>query len=187
MLISTNADILATTRKKEDYFTPSQIASAFGFHEIVEAMAVAKCGKIKLIVVGHGGVGKTALLNGIRDLQKTGRRSATQSTSTTVGIDINSQQIRFHKEVDVQIWDFAGQLEYLPYHSIFLSRSRAIYVIVIALTMSLEPQLRFWAEYIGSVVDLEDKFSTAKVLVVGSKGDLLALSALATAKESLKQ
>lgn len=78
----------------------------------------------KLLIVGHGGVGKTRLMHGlIKEKPKT--------LKTTEGIEIRHWPISTTtiKDFRVNIWDFGGQEIYHSTHQFFLTK-RSLYLFV---------------------------------------------------------
>lgn len=82
--------------------------------------------EIKMLLLGEGTVGKTALVNRlIFDKYET--------TEKTEGIDIHKWPVEIKKNCDVQInvWDFAGQEITHATHQFFLTK-RSLYLLVLA-------------------------------------------------------
>jgi energy-coupling factor transporter ATP-binding protein EcfA2 len=75
---------------------------------------------IKLVVLGHGRIGKTTLLSSLEDILKpnSNNNHKQHEISSTVGIDCKSLDIAGG---EVVVWDFAGQMEYAATHQFFLS------------------------------------------------------------------
>ena len=83
-------------------------------------------GEIKMLRLGEGEVGKTALVNRlVFDEYKT--------TSKTEGIDIHKWdvEIQNNNNIQINIWDFAGQEITHATHQFFLTR-RSLYLLVLA-------------------------------------------------------
>jgi len=80
----------------------------------------------KLLVVGEGGVGKTALLRSLRG------EPFDHTLETTHGIQIRSLELAHPTEADVTMelnaWDFGGQEIYHATHQFFLT-SRSLFVL----------------------------------------------------------
>eukprot|EP00026_Physarum_polycephalum_P000783 Phypoly_transcript_00784.p1 GENE.Phypoly_transcript_00784~~Phypoly_transcript_00784.p1 ORF type:complete len:1126 (+),score=166.43 Phypoly_transcript_00784:12-3389(+) len=117
------------------------------------------CCKIKLMVVGQENVGKTTLLQALRNTTKMmGDHSIPLSTD---GIDIATWKVKLDKvtkkKIEFSCWDFAGQEIYYNTHQFFLSKS-AIYILVWNIARPETARLDFWLESIegsgGGVVAL---------------------------------
>lgn len=113
------------------------------------------CTQIKLMVVGQENVGKTTLLQALRNTSKTiGDHSTPLSTD---GIDIATWKVKLDKgdkqenkkakKIEFSCWDFAGQEVYYNTHQFFLSKS-AIYVLVWNMARPDNARLDFWLESI---------------------------------------
>jgi hypothetical protein len=79
---------------------------------------------LKLIILGHGEVGKTTLLKAIQHEKKSWFKKiknagkVKQSPERTIGIDQSTLTL---KDGEISVWDFGGQLEYAVTHQFFLS------------------------------------------------------------------
>ena len=102
----------------------------------------------KLLLVGEGGVGKTSLLRALRgegfDFQE----------STTHGIEIGSLALSHPTEPKVRMqlntWDFGGQVIYHATHQFFLT-NRSLYVVVWNTRTGFEQgKLYYWLDTIQS-------------------------------------
>ncbi|NCP88560.1 hypothetical protein GW829_14460, partial [bacterium] len=115
----------------------------------------------KLILVGEGEVGKTCLLNALRD------EPFVEGLSTTHGIEIKSFQLinpDAQTEITLNGWDFGGQRVYRPTHQLFFS-APAVYLVVWKPREG--PQQGFVKEWIKLVKHREPD---AKILVVATHG-----------------
>jgi hypothetical protein len=102
----------------------------------------------KLLLVGEGGVGKTSLLRALRgegfDFQE----------STTHGIEIGSLALPHPDEANVKMqlntWDFGGQVIYHATHQFFLT-NRSLYIVVWNARTGFEQgKLYYWLDTIQS-------------------------------------
>ncbi|MGH9840505.1 MAG: COR domain-containing protein [Blastocatellia bacterium] len=100
----------------------------------------------KLLLVGEGGVGKTSLLRALRgegfDFQE----------STTHGIEIGSLGLQHPTESKVKLqlntWDFGGQVIYHATHQFFLT-NRSLYIVVWNTRTGFEQgKLYYWLDTI---------------------------------------
>lgn len=127
----------------------------------------ASGGKVKIILVGAGGVGKTSILLQFSD----GLFSADRPP--TIGVDFKSQDIKvgtppFAKTVKLELWDTAGQERFRSVISSFFRDADGV-LLVFDLT---EPQslssLDSWLVEVRKHAS-----STVEVLMVGNKSDLV--------------
>ncbi|CAG9138602.1 unnamed protein product [Plutella xylostella] len=109
-----------------------------------EARPYSTC---KLMIVGLQGIGKTSLLECLRQesaivhrrkptehwAKRMGNKAARRGNMSTVGVDIGTwiyEKSRSNRPpVTFRTWDFGGQQEYYATHQYFLSR-RSIYLVV---------------------------------------------------------
>lgn len=152
--------------------------------------------RMKLMLVGIQGIGKTSLLEQMR--QESGsvsRRRAPEHwtkrmghsarnnlrnqrgvTLSTVGVDIHDwiyckramrNQTNFGP-VSFSTWDFGGQQEFYATHRYFLSR-RSIYLVVWRLTDGIEGiiEIQQW------LVNIQSRAPSSPVIIVGTHEDLV--------------
>ncbi|KAL0808287.1 hypothetical protein ABMA28_012782 [Loxostege sticticalis] len=102
---------------------------------------------IKLMLVGLQGIGKTSLLECLRQesaihhrrkptdhwAKRMGNKTPRRGNISTVGVDIGTWVYEKHRStrgpVTFRTWDFGGQQEYYATHQYFLSR-RSLYLVV---------------------------------------------------------
>lgn len=114
----------------------------------------------KLILVGEGEVGKSSLLDALRDQPWTEHAS-------THGVQIEPVKV-IHpiigKEITLNAWDFGGQRVYRPTHQLFFS-DPAVFLVVWKPREG--PQQGFVKEWIRLVIHREPN---AKIIVVATHG-----------------
>ena len=114
--------------------------------------------RVKLLVCGAAGVGKTELIDSLkcRLLQSLFRKRSPSSLTQmilkrTYGMAV--QQITIPNAGNFSVWDFSGMQEYYVTHEHFLKIQNSIALVVFSLRDSLEKQLaqvRFWLAMIKS-------------------------------------
>ncbi len=105
----------------------------------------------KMLLVGQGGVGKTALAR-----QLLHNLPPDSAQGKTEGVDIQKWSVTpatAAEPITLNLWDFGGQGVYQATHQFFFT-SRSLYLIVInARTGEKESRLRHWLKLVGSLSD----------------------------------
>ena len=124
--------------------------------------------RIKLLLLGHGRSGKTTLVQALK-LQLGGgggvggdralHESQLLGMQSTMGVAITApRDFPLHRDIRFQVYDFAGQLEYLTAHQYFLSTTNAVYLLVVNVSLSRDElcaQLDHWAKYVRELLDAD--------------------------------
>ncbi|KAF2362731.1 Ankyrin repeat [Trinorchestia longiramus] len=164
--------------------------------------------RMKLMVVGVAGIGKTSLLEQLRQegtgsyrkkpvehwAARMGNRNISTRTSrggnmSTVGVDIGDwtyeKKVRGHSShgpVVFRTWDFGGQKEYYATHQYFLSK-RSLYLVVWKITDGERAidQILQW------LVNIQARAPNSAVLIVGTHYDLVRQKFPPSWSEDLQQ
>lgn len=162
--------------------------------------------RMKLMIVGVQGIGKTSLLEQLRHeggfsksssddwARRMGNQTSTPSRKniSTVGVDIgdwtcerrggNSRNSSSRGPVTFRTWDFGGQREYYATHQYFLSK-RSLYLVVWRI---LDGQ-RGISEILQWLVNIQARAPNSPVLIVGTHYDLVHERIPAQKSEQLQQ
>ncbi|XP_053678911.1 leucine-rich repeat serine/threonine-protein kinase 1 [Anopheles nili] len=163
--------------------------------------------RMKLMVVGVQGIGKTSLLEQLRSegssrgkkpvdhwAKRMGHRNINQKTSrginmSTVGVDIGDwvceKKIRgqsHHGPVVFRTWDFGGQREYYATHQYFLSK-RSLYLVL----WRIIDGRRGLAEVLQWLGNIQARAPNSPVIIVGTHYDAVGETLPARKAEELQQ
>lgn len=164
--------------------------------------------RMKLMIVGVEGIGKTSLLDQLRQegtgtyrkkppehwAKRMGNKNINQKTSkgisiSTVGVDVGDwvyeKKVRGQSSygpVIFRTWDFGGQKEYYATHQYFLSK-RSIYLVVWRITDGE----RGANTILQWLVNIQARAPNAPVLIVGTHYDLVKERCPPSYSEELQQ
>lgn len=140
--------------------------------------------RIKLLVYGASGVGKTELVESLkcRFLQSLFRRRSSTSdvnwetSRQTHGIAI--QQATIPNSREFSIWDFSGLKDYYLIHERFMNARNSIFIVIFSLRDPIEKQIaqvKFWLSVIKAKLTLSVE-TKPHVVLVASFADYLRQS-----------
>lgn len=142
------------------------------FFEGVLKHGAVKNTDLKVLVVGLSEAGKTSLINGITS----GHSALVRQGDRTVGIEQKKWSFPRNngddssQDVNLLLYDFAGQQEYYITHHIFLTE-RALYVLAFDLSKyssaTFHDQINFW------MTSIQERVPGSKVMLVGTHADKL--------------
>ena len=123
--------------------------------------------KYKVVLAGEGAVGKTTLIN----------RFVTGSFSTdykaTIGVQIFSKKLFIKgQEINLQIWDIAGQTLFRKFRSRFFANASAALLVFDLTVPSSLYHLHNWINDIKQVTD------QIPFVLIGNKNDLINLQSI---------
>ena len=141
----------------EDYKNPAAI---IGYWQKLKQGERKPLNEAKVILIGHGAVGKTSLVRQLID------RDFNPDENKTEGIDIRHWQIAARKEtVKLRVWDFGGQEIMHATHQFFLTE-RSLYLLVLnARKDEGNNDVEYWLKIIESFG------KDAPVLIIANKSD----------------
>ncbi|XP_024943937.1 leucine-rich repeat serine/threonine-protein kinase 1 isoform X2 [Cephus cinctus] len=151
--------------------------------------------RMKLMIVGIQGIGKTSLLEQLRQegevpnkkkasehwAKRMGNKNINSKTArgttiSTVGVDIGDwlyeKKVRGqspHGSVYFRTWDFGGQKEYYATHQYFLSK-RSLYLVVWRITDGFKGV----SEIFQWLVNIQSRAPNSPVIIVGTHYDMSA-------------
>ncbi|KRZ25882.1 Leucine-rich repeat serine/threonine-protein kinase 1 [Trichinella pseudospiralis] len=149
--------------------------------------------RLKLMVVGVQGIGKTSLLEQLRaegigprrpaqegwarrmGNKTVGSKTASGINISTVGVDVNEwtyqpkrQKGRQRPPITFRTWDFGGQREYYATHQYFLSK-RSIYLVV----WKVSDGEAGIAEFTQWLINIQARAPNSPVIIVGTHVDAI--------------
>ena len=139
--------------------------------------------RARAIFLGHGGAGKTSIINCLNGGERTQEGQMTKGVSTTTleldrkcptlaevsdQADVKSQIIASgEEETAIHFWDFGGQVMAHGTHQFFL-RSGCLYIIVLDSRYSDQAtsQVEYWLEYVRAFAS-----EVTPVMIVANKAE----------------
>ena len=130
--------------------------------EEVNSSDVKEDYKLKVVVVGDSGVGKTNLIK--RFITNT----FSENSKATVGVEFISKSYRINKQVfKIEIWDTAGQERYKSITAAYYKGAKGALIVYDTTQKSSYENIDKW------MVEIKDKASKdMKLMIVGNKTDL---------------
>ncbi|MFX1516858.1 MAG: Rab family GTPase [Promethearchaeota archaeon] len=123
--------------------------------------------KFKIILAGDGAVGKTSLINRFVTGSFTGDYKA------TIGVAISSKQvITDNHEVNLQIWDIAGQTLFRQFRKKFYSKAKGSLLVFDLTVPSSLDNLHSWID------DIQEITGEIPFVLIGNKADLAGIRAV---------
>ena len=118
--------------------------------------------KLKILVVGESGVGKTNLIRRFTN------DVFTKDTKATVGVEFICKTYKVNKDIiKLEIWDTAGQERYKSITSAYYKGSKGVLIVYDITNMETFEKIEQW---LGEVK--EKAGNEIKVILVGNKLDL---------------
>jgi small GTP-binding protein len=141
--------------------SPNDIPSYLDSHLLdLHSRSLKPLNEAKVILIGHGAVGKTSLVSQLID------RNFKSDETKTEGIDIRHWQIAAREgTVKLRVWDFGGQEIMHATHQFFLTE-RSLYLLVLnARKDEGNNDVEYWLKIIESFG------KDAPVLIIANKSD----------------
>ncbi|GAM18438.1 hypothetical protein SAMD00019534_016130 [Acytostelium subglobosum LB1] len=135
-----------------------------------------QCYRMKLMIVGQENVGKTSLLKALRDKKRKLPPGPNISTDGIVidnwvfpgmfeELDENNRLVKKKQDINLSVWDFAGQEIYYTTHQFFLSE-RSVYLVAWNVILQEEDsRVEFWLQSITT------RTKDAPIIIVGTHLD----------------
>jgi len=119
--------------------------------------------EIKLVLVGRGAAGKTTVAHRLI------RNSFKRGSKETQGVDISRWPLRCEKrDIDVNVWDFAGQVVTHSTHQFFLSESSVYLLVLTGREDNQKADADYWLRLIRAFAT-DDAGKTSPVIVLLNK------------------
>ena len=130
--------------------------------EEVNSNEVKEDYKLKVVVVGDSGVGKTNLIK--RFITNT----FTQNSKATVGVEFMSKSYRINQQVfKIEIWDTAGQERYKSITAAYYKGAKGALVVYDTTSKASFENIDKWMAEIK-----EKSTKELKIMIIGNKTDL---------------
>lgn len=120
---------------------------------------------VKVVVIGDGTVGKTALLMNYVD----GVKAENASTIATIGVDFKNKILKIDgKSVKLQIWDTAGQERFRTIAVSYYRKAQGIALIYDVSNRESFEHLQSWMDSINDNAE-----ENVPIILIGNKCDLV--------------
>ena len=118
--------------------------------------------KIKLIIVGDSGVGKTNLIN------RFASDTFDSNSKATIGVEFIYKTLKINKEIfKIEIWDTAGQERYKSITSAYYKGARGAIIVYDITSEESFNNIEVWINEVKAKAS-----SNLKIMIIGNKIDL---------------
>ena len=118
--------------------------------------------KIKLIIVGDSGVGKTNLIN------RFAADTFDSNSKETIGVEFIYKTLKINKEIfKIEIWDTAGQERYKSITSAYYKGARGAIIVYDITSEESFNNIEFWINEVKAKAS-----SNLQIMIIGNKIDL---------------
>jgi len=123
---------------------------------------------IKLIIIGNTNVGKTKIIE--RYIKNIFNPDSTSTSTSTVGIDFFHKQLIIRdSNVKLQVWDTAGQEQFMAITSSYIRNSNGIILVYDITNPDSYNNLKKWLK----VIKDNSTNSDYEILLLGNKSDII--------------
>ena len=130
--------------------------------EEVSSQDVKEDFKLKIVVIGDSGVGKTNLIR--RFISNT----FTENSKATVGVEFTSKSYKINEHIfKIELWDTAGQERYKSITAVYYKGAKGALVVYDTTSKSSFDNIDKWMEEIKDKTDKD-----IKLMLIGNKIDL---------------
>ena len=130
--------------------------------EEVSSQDVKEDFKLKIVVIGDSGVGKTNLIR--RFISNT----FTENSKATVGVEFTSKSYKINEYIfKIELWDTAGQERYKSITAVYYKGAKGALVVYDTTSKSSFDNIDKWMEEIKEKTDKD-----IKLMLIGNKIDL---------------
>lgn len=121
--------------------------------------------KVKILLVGDSGVGKTCLLLRYND------NYFQDNFVSTIGVDFRSKLIEYnHHKVNIQVWDTAGQDKFRSITSTYYRGAEGVMIAFDVTNANSIKRIKYWQEEVYNNIE---RNISIPIILVGNKIDLL--------------
>ena len=130
--------------------------------EEVNSQEVKEDFKLKIVVVGDSGVGKTNLIHRFIS------NSFSESSKATVGVEFSSKSYKINEHIfKIELWDTAGQERYKSITAVYYKGAKGALIVYDTTLKESFNNIDKWME------EIKDKTSNdIKLMIIGNKIDL---------------
>ena len=130
--------------------------------EEVNSQEVKEDFKLKIVVVGDSGVGKTNLIHRFIS------NSFSESSKATVGVEFSSKSYKINEHIfKIELWDTAGQERYKSITAVYYKGAKGALIVYDTTSKESFNNIDKWME------EIKDKTSNdIKLMIIGNKIDL---------------
>ena len=130
--------------------------------EEVESQEIKEDFKLKIVIIGDSGVGKTNLL------KRFVSNVFTENTKATVGVEFMTKSYKINKHIfKIELWDTAGQERYKSITAVYYKGAKGALIVYDTTSRPSFDDIEKWLN------EIRDKSSNdIKLMIIGNKIDL---------------
>ena len=143
--------------------SPLDNAKILKYFEDLEKFGESHSNRLRVVVIGNSGAGKTSIINGLLS----GQSRLEDEHERTSGIQIRQFYVR-EEELQLVMWDYAGQDCYQPIHNFYL-HSGSLFLLVVDIHTYETTDKSYLSTLVGGLLISELKFFVLSLLLLPTK------------------